>query len=51
MVEKETNLKIMSVQIDNTTELKVLLKEWLTLNSVREEDTIPYLSFQNRLAK
>jgi hypothetical protein len=32
-------------------ELKALLKEWLTLDSVREEDTVPYSSFQNGLAE
>ena len=47
MVEKETDVKIMSVRIDNATELKALLKEWLTLDGVREEDTVPYSSFQN----
>jgi hypothetical protein len=47
VVERETDLKIMSVRIDNATELKALLKEWLTLDSVREEDTVPYSSFQN----
>jgi Reverse transcriptase (RNA-dependent DNA polymerase) len=47
VVERETDLKIMSVRIDNATELKALLKEWLTLDGVREEDTVPYSSFQN----
>jgi hypothetical protein len=47
VVEKETDLKIMSVQIDNATELKALLKEWPTIDGVREEDTVPYSSFQN----
>ena len=51
VVEKETDLKIMSVRIDNATELKALLKEWLTLDGVQEQDTITYSLFQNRPAK
>jgi hypothetical protein len=51
VVEKEIDLKIMSVRIDNATELKVLLKEWLTLDGVQEEDTVTYLLFQNGLAE
>jgi hypothetical protein len=47
VVEKEIDLKIMSVRIDNATELKALLNQWLTLDGVREEDTVTYSSFQN----
>jgi hypothetical protein len=37
----------MSVRIDNATELKALLKEWLTFDGVKEEATVTYSSFQN----
>ena len=37
----------MGVRIDNATELRALLKEWLTTDGIREETTVPYSSFQN----
>jgi hypothetical protein len=48
LVEKQISLKIGAVRIDNTTKLKALLKEWLTINGIQEELTILYSLFQNR---
>ena len=47
MVEKQTSLKIGAVRIDNATELKALLKEWLTTDGIQEELTVSHSSFQN----
>jgi hypothetical protein len=51
LVEKQTSLKIAAVRIDNATELKALLKEWLASDRIQEELTISHSSFQNRLAE
>ena len=47
LVEKQTSLKIAAVRIDNTTELKALLKEWLASDGIQEELTVSHSSFQN----
>jgi hypothetical protein len=51
LVEKQKSLKIRAVRIDNATELKALLKEWLTTDGIQEESTISHSSFQNRPAE
>lgn len=47
LVEKQSGLQIMGVRIDNATELKALLQEWLATDGIREENTIVHSSFQN----
>jgi Reverse transcriptase (RNA-dependent DNA polymerase)/gag-polypeptide of LTR copia-type len=47
LVEKQSGLQIMGVRIDNATELKALLQEWLTTDGIREENTVVHSSFQN----
>jgi hypothetical protein len=47
LVEKQTSLKIAAVRIDNATELRALLKEWLTTDGIQEELTVSHSSFQN----
>ena len=51
LVEKQSGLQVMGIRIDNATELKALLKEWLTTDGIREENTVPYSSFQNGTAE
>ena len=46
-VEKQSGLQIMGVRIDNATELKALLQEWLATDGIREENTVVHSSFQN----
>ena len=41
----------MAVRIDNATELRALLKEWVTIDGIQEETTVPHSSFQNRPAE
>jgi hypothetical protein len=41
----------MGVRIDNATELKALLQEWLGTDGIREENTVVHSSFQNRPAE
>jgi hypothetical protein len=47
LVEKQSSMEIMAVRIDNATELKALLKEWITTDGIREETTVVYSLFQN----
>ena len=47
LVEKQSGLQIIGVRIDNATELKALLQEWLATDGIREENTVVHLSFQN----
>jgi hypothetical protein len=37
----------MAVRIDNATELRALLKEWVTTDGIQEETTMPHSLFQN----
>jgi hypothetical protein len=46
-VEKQSGLSVIGIRIDNASELKALLKEWITLDGIREESTVAYSSFQN----
>src|ERR1700722_11231706 len=46
-VEKQSGLNLMAVRIDNATELRALLKEWVTTDGIQEETTVPHSSFQN----
>jgi hypothetical protein len=41
----------MGVRIDNTTELKSLLQEWLTTDGIQEENTVVHSLFQNSPAE
>jgi hypothetical protein len=50
-VEKQSGLQIMGVRIDNATELKALLQEWLATDGIREENTVVHSSFQNSPAE
>ena len=51
LVEKQSSLQVMGIRIDNGTELKALLKEWLATDGIREENTVAYSSFQNGTAE
>jgi hypothetical protein len=46
-VERQSGLQLMGVRIDNATELKALLQEWLATDGIREENTVVHSSFQN----
>ena len=47
IVERQADLPLMAIRIDNATELRALLKEWATQDGIKEENTVPHSSFQN----
>jgi hypothetical protein len=44
-VEKQSGLNLMAVRINNATELRALLKEWVTTDSIQEETTVLHSLF------
>jgi Reverse transcriptase (RNA-dependent DNA polymerase) len=50
-VERQTDMQIGAIRIDNAAELKSLLKEWSNEYGLTYEPTVPYKSNQNGVAE
>jgi hypothetical protein len=50
-VERQTGIQIRAIRIDNTTELKSLLKEWPNKYGLTYKPTVLYKSNQNGVAE